>query len=59
MIIMVNGAFGVGKTTIAQGLLSEIPNSMLYDPEEIGLMLRKFTQGVRQGSPEPRPGCGR
>lgn len=37
---MVNGAFGVGKTTVAEALLKEIDNSMIYDPEEIGYMLR-------------------
>ena len=37
---MINGAFGVGKTTIANRLLNEIENSMIYDPEEIGYMLR-------------------
>lgn len=42
LIIMINGAFGVGKTTIANRLLSEIENSMLYDPEEIGYMLRNL-----------------
>ncbi|MGY3188966.1 hypothetical protein [Lysinibacillus sp. TE18511] len=40
MIIMINGAFGVGKTTIANRLQNEIKNSMIYDPEEIGFMLR-------------------
>ncbi|MGA3601658.1 AAA family ATPase [Lysinibacillus agricola] len=40
MIIMINGAFGVGKTTIANMLQNEIKNSMIYDPEEIGFMLR-------------------
>ncbi|MDR4886031.1 AAA family ATPase [Fredinandcohnia sp. QZ13] len=40
MIIMINGAFGVGKTTIANELQKEIKNSMVYDPEEIGFMLR-------------------
>lgn len=37
---MINGAFGVGKTTIANTLQNEIENSMIYDPEEIGYMLR-------------------
>lgn len=41
MIIMINGAFGVGKTTTAQLLQSQISNSMIFDPEEIGYMLRK------------------
>lgn len=40
MIIMINGAFGVGKTTIANVLQNEINNSMIFDPEEIGYMLR-------------------
>ncbi len=37
---MINGAFGVGKTTIANTLQNEIEHSMIYDPEEIGYMLR-------------------
>lgn len=42
MIIMINGAFGSGKTTTAQRLQPLIPNSMIYDPEEVGYMLRKI-----------------
>lgn len=42
MIIMINGAFGVGKTTVATILLERIPNSMLIDPEEVGYMLRNI-----------------
>ncbi|TJY43849.1 ATP-binding protein [Cohnella pontilimi] len=41
MIIMINGAFGAGKTTTSSMLQPLIPNSMIYDPEEIGLMIRK------------------
>jgi adenylate kinase family enzyme len=40
MIILINGAFGVGKTTVANKLLENLDNFMLYDPEEIGFMLR-------------------
>jgi adenylate kinase family enzyme len=40
MIIMINGAFGAGKTTVASELLTKIENSMLYDPEVVGYMLR-------------------
>ena len=36
MIIWLNGSFGVGKTTLANLLHQEIPNSILYDPELLG-----------------------
>ncbi|WP_366296396.1 AAA family ATPase [Paenibacillus sp. AN1007] len=42
MIIMINGAFGSGKTSAAAALQPKIENSMIYDPEEIGYMLRKL-----------------
>lgn len=42
MIILVNGAFGVGKTTVAEKLHEDIDNSMLYDPEIVGYMLREM-----------------
>ena len=32
MIILVNGSFGVGKTTVAELLVNRIPNSLLYEP---------------------------
>ena len=36
MIIWLNGPFGVGKTSLANLLHQEIPNSILYDPELLG-----------------------
>lgn len=42
MIVMINGAFGSGKTTTANRLLPLLPNSMIFDPEEIGYMVRKI-----------------
>lgn len=36
MFIMINGAFGVGKTTTASKLQERMPNSILFDPEEVG-----------------------
>ncbi|MBZ9623833.1 AAA family ATPase [Clostridium sp. FP2] len=41
MIIWINGAFGVGKTQSAYELHRRIPNSFIYDPENIGLFIRK------------------
>ena len=42
MIIMINGPFGAGKTTVATMLESKVENSMIYDPEEVGFMLRNI-----------------
>ena len=36
MIIWLNGPFGVGKSTLANLLHQEIPDSILYDPELLG-----------------------
>ena len=36
MIIWLNGPFGVGKTTLANLLHQEIPDSILYNPEHLG-----------------------
>ncbi|MBX3083401.1 MAG: tunicamycin resistance protein [Anaerolineae bacterium] len=46
MIIMLNGSFGVGKSSVAYALLDLLPSAMLFDPEEVGLMLRKVTFGI-------------
>src|SRR6266568_7435520 len=41
MIIVVNGPFGVGKSTAAHLLVKRLPGAMLYDPEVIGFILRR------------------
>jgi hypothetical protein len=42
MIIFVNGAFGAGKSTTAELLVSRIPHSLLFDAEEVGYFLRNI-----------------
>lgn len=42
MFILINGAFGIGKTTAANGLLSEVPGAVIFDPEDIGYVLRRL-----------------
>lgn len=42
MIVMINGAFGAGKTTQAENLARLIPNSMIVDPELSGYLLREL-----------------
>lgn len=41
MIVWINGAFGVGKTSLARALSAKWPAALFFDPEEIGFMLRK------------------
>ncbi len=41
MIIWVNGAFGSGKTQTSFELHRRIPNSFVYDPENIGFFIDK------------------
>ena len=40
-VILINGAFGVGKTTVARALRAEISNSVVYDPEWAGIALQR------------------
>ena len=58
MIIWLNGAFGAGKTTVAAAVCRRVPGTALYDPEEVGLMLRKLlpaAPGDFQDLPPWRP----
>ena len=48
MIIFINGAFGAGKTTVAELLVQQIPDSLLYDPEIVGMGLRDILQPIVQ-----------
>jgi hypothetical protein len=42
MIIWLNGGFAAGKTTLAQELRRRVPDAVVYDPEDVGLMLWKW-----------------
>jgi hypothetical protein len=48
MIILVNGSFGVGKTTVTELLVNLIPNSLLYDPELVGSCLSHIVRPIEQ-----------
>ncbi|MEZ0094673.1 NUDIX domain-containing protein [Streptacidiphilus sp. EB129] len=41
MIVWVNGAFGVGKSTTARELTALFPGSTVFDPETVGQYLRQ------------------
>ncbi|MFE3113433.1 AAA family ATPase [Kitasatospora indigofera] len=58
MIVWINGAFGSGKTTLAQTLRRELPGAVLADPEEVGFILRQVFPGKYddfQDNPAWRP----
>lgn len=42
MIIWLNGGFGAGKTTLAEELHRRLPDAVVYNPEDVGLMLWKW-----------------
>ncbi len=42
-LLWINGAFGSGKTVTAAELNRRLPDSFIYDPENIGFFLRKNT----------------
>jgi broad-specificity NMP kinase len=42
VIIWINGGFGAGKTTLAEELHRRLPDAIVYNPEDVGLMLWKW-----------------
>jgi predicted kinase len=42
VIIWLNGAFAAGKTTLAEELHRRLPDAVVYNPEDVGLMLWKW-----------------
>lgn len=41
MILLLNGAFGIGKTSVGRVLASRLPRAVLYDPELVGMALQR------------------
>lgn len=42
MFILINGSFGIGKSTVARELRAALPGAAVYDPEPIGLVLMRL-----------------
>ena len=42
MHLLINGAFGIGKSTVARELRSLLPRSVIFDPEWVGLTLQRL-----------------
>lgn len=47
MIVMINGSFGIGKTTVAKLLNDSLPGSLIYDPEWAGLVLMRLPKWIK------------
>jgi broad-specificity NMP kinase len=42
MVVIINGSFGVGKTTVARLLRGALHGSVIYDPEWVGMALMRL-----------------
>lgn len=44
VILLLNGAFGIGKTSVARVMVTRLPRSILYDPEIIGIAVQRIAR---------------
>jgi predicted kinase len=49
MLIWINGAFGAGKTTLAEELHRRLPDALAFDPEYVGQILRLWVPAPESG----------
>ncbi|HEY8073835.1 MAG TPA: AAA family ATPase [Labilithrix sp.] len=47
-VLWLNGAFGVGKTTVARAVRARVRGAVIVDPERIGWILRRATARGRR-----------
>jgi len=55
MLIWLNGPFGAGKTTLAEALRVRRPEMLLFDPEEIGFLVRTLVPPADSGDFQDLP----
>src|SRR4051794_34779588 len=55
MLIWINGAFGAGKTSVARRIAALRPDALLFDPEQIGFLLRRMLPGEGLSDFQDRP----
>lgn len=44
LILLLNGAFGIGKTTVARALVPRLRRAVLFDPEIVGMVLQRLAR---------------
>ena len=47
MIILINGSFGIGKSTVARLLRRGVPRSLVYNPEWAGSILMRLPRWIK------------
>ena len=55
MIVWINGPFGAGKTTLAERLRDRRPGSLIFDPEEIGFVVKATVPKPASGDYQDLP----
>jgi thymidylate kinase len=55
VIIWINGAFGAGKTTLAEELHRRLPEAMPFDPEYVGYLLTRWVPAADSGDFQDLP----
>lgn len=48
-MIWINGAFGAGKTTLADELHLRLPDALAFDPEYVGYILTRWVPAPESG----------
>ena len=49
-VVWINGAFGAGKSTVANRLAAAIPDALVFDPEPLARLIRNATPPSRRPS---------
>jgi thymidylate kinase len=48
MVVFINGSFGIGKTTVSRLLAAQLPRSLVFNPEPMGVLIMHLAALVRR-----------